>query len=403
MSKQNKIWTFRDLDSSPRRNNDPGDRSHEMSNNVATSAGSRVPPASKDAGGSPEALKACHIPSLPNADTAKELLHRVVREFETIARQRGYNVKSVSEMCCCNDGLDFESGRRTKIRKQSANIWGYNQTTWYGGRKSHTIHLRLRHANNHGRFHLYEDVAGTMAHELAHCEHGPHNQKFYKLMDEILEQHAVLMASKLSKNGHSMPAFAGQGFTLGGTTTATVASGGGKSRLLSHPGHKLGGDSEFTQWMSPAEAAVVAAEARRRQQQLRLRGDRCCRPCIIRLDEEDDDENNENEKKARTNSPDLAGNELSTNNKLKMKRPSSTDDLKPSGKKANRKQQTGTPTNSTPLIDLTTSEQEDPSKGSISALVSGTEWACLACTFRNAAGHLQCSICQTERNLTASR
>jgi hypothetical protein len=46
-------------------------------------------------------------------------------------------------------------------------------------------------------------------------------------------------------------------------------------------GCKLGGDGVFAQWMSPAEAAVVAAEARRRMQQLRLRGDRCCRPVAI--------------------------------------------------------------------------------------------------------------------------
>jgi hypothetical protein len=151
-----------------------------------------------------------------------------------------------------------------------------------------------------------------MAHELAHCEHGPHNDKFFRLMDDILEQHAVLMASGLSKDGgYTMPAFAGSGQLLG-------SSGGGRPGLMpssSRPagpptaeqvrnarlrhlqnnkgaagGRKLGGDGVFSQWMSPAEAAVAAAEARRRMQQLRLRGDRCCRPVAIEIDGDGDDD-----------------------------------------------------------------------------------------------------------------
>jgi hypothetical protein len=152
-----------------------------------------------------------------------------------------------------------------------------------------------------------------MAHELAHCEHGPHNDKFFRLMDDILEQHAVLMAAGLSRDGgYTMPAFAGSGQLLG-------SSGGGRPGLLppsTRPmagpptaeqvrnarlrhlqnnkgapgGRKLGGDGVFSQWMSPAEAAVAAAEARRRMQQLRLRGDRCCRPVAIEVDGDGDDD-----------------------------------------------------------------------------------------------------------------
>jgi hypothetical protein len=246
--------------------------------------------------GSPASAR--HILSLPNADQAKTLLERVVREFEPIAKQRGYNVLSVSELCCCNDGLDFDpttnGKKRRKRRKMANNIWGYNQTTSSGARKSHTIHLRLRHTtNHHTRFLPYEDVAGTLAHELAHCVHGPHDAKFYKLMDEILDQHAGLMASNLSSNGASIPSFAGAGQALGGNQNMAGARQQQQKQAL--PGYKLGGENLFTQWMTPAEAAVAAAEARRRQQQLRLRGDHCCRPCTIEIDDSDEEGEEEND------------------------------------------------------------------------------------------------------------
>jgi hypothetical protein len=117
-------------------------------------------------------FKVCHIPTLPNAAHAKELLDRVVLEFAPIVARRNYNLVSVSEFCCCNDGLDFEKSTR-KRRKQSNNLLGYNQSRWGRGKiKSHTIHIRIRHATAHGIFMDYEDVAGTLAHELAHCEVG---------------------------------------------------------------------------------------------------------------------------------------------------------------------------------------------------------------------------------------
>lgn len=300
------------------------------------------------------------------------MLRRVVREFEPIVKQRGYNVLSISELCCCGDGLDFEPPRRRKLRKVGANIWGYNQTTWSNGRKSHTIHLRLRHANNHQRFHLYEDVAGTLAHELAHCEHGPHNQAFYKLMDDILEEHAMVMAGALSIGGQSMPAFGGQGQKLGGPERPRE-----QSRLVQHAGYKLGGDNAFTQWMTPAEAAVVAAEARRRQQQLRLRGDRCCRPCTVDMDDQDDD-TVDAKRPALVTKP---------GNKKAASRETAKATAKIKGGAENRKPPPS-------CIDLTIDDDYDNER-KVAAAVS--TWPCSACTFLNRSESIHCSICETAR------
>jgi len=348
-------------------------------------------------------LKCCHIPTLPTDDHAKALLERVVREFEPIVKQRSYNVLSVSELCCCNDGLDFDGGGRRKRRKVANNIWGYNQTTFRGPNgKAHTIHLRLRHATDHSRFLPYEDVAGTMAHELAHCEHGPHNDKFYKLMDEILEQHAVLMASKLTMNGRTHPFFAGNGQTLGGNLTLAAAR-----KQQAHSGYKLGGDSSFKQWMTPAEAAVVAAEARRRQKQLRLRGDHCCRPCTIDIDGDDDEkeEASSDDQKmpakplktsSNQNDEDTGGKKHAS---VRQKPPIEIENLRPTGNKKQKNED---------WIDLTlddTDDEEDCRKAAtkmqnqLKNASPMAQWACHKCTFLNKQLALACSICQTERQL----
>jgi len=51
-----------------------------------------------------------HMPHLPQADLAAAMLQRLAQEFMPILRERGYNVRSVSEFCCCGDGLDYELG-----------------------------------------------------------------------------------------------------------------------------------------------------------------------------------------------------------------------------------------------------------------------------------------------------
>jgi DNA-dependent metalloprotease WSS1 len=240
-----------------------------------------------------------HLPNLIHEKLARNLLERIVQEFSPIISRRQYNVVSISEMCCCGDGLDFQVNNdgkhRRKLRLMSNNIWGYNQSSsWRNGShryssSSHTIHIRLRHPTDHTRLLPYEDVAGTLAHELAHCVHSPHNQHFYKLMDDILDEHANLLASQLRYRGNPIMPFSGSGQTVGSSTAPLSSNGSGQRLGGGRPassGNKLGGDTTFTQWMTPSEAAVVAAEARRRQQQLRLRGDHCCRPCTVAEDSE---------------------------------------------------------------------------------------------------------------------
>lgn len=358
----------------------------------------------------------CCISKLPNEKLAETLLQRVVREFVPIISRRKYNVASISEMCCCGDGLDAEptaaGRRRRKRRVMSANILGYNQTS-FGGRganngndKTHTIHIRLRHASDHARFMQYEDVAGTLAHELSHCEFGPHNDKFYKLMDEILDEHAALMTSQLRQGGAPMAAFTGTGQTLG---SAFVAAGmgsrlGGSSGSIQNVrdarGQRLGGDSVFAIWMTPAEAAVAAAEARRRQQQLRLRGDHCCRPCTINVDDEEDEDITTADtikKNGRIQAPnrDPFDTSFIQNNNGKKPFDDYVENLRPMSATGSNNR-SGKP--QAVYIDLTGDADSDNENKVTAKSAILQEWCCNKCTFRNDAGSLACDMCENGRS-----
>ena len=348
-----------------------------------------------------DSLRVAHIPTLPSADSAKAMLERVCKEFEPIVKRRGYNVKSVSEMCCCFDGLDFtpKTGERSKGRKcrvMAHNVWGYNQTMTRGRYKSHTVHLRLRHPRSHDRLLLYEDVAGTMAHELAHCEIGPHNDAFNKLMDEILEEHMLLQSQSfgtpregtVSGLAGNLAFFPGEGSALGG------GDKNGNTPFTNNPrnntpGYKLGGDISFTKWMSPAQAACMAAEARRRQQKLRLRGQHCCKPCTITIPDSDD-EGEENDavidKKPaakKRNTPANATPVSAKNSQATGKQPA----VKRAGRNKKPKTEVSSRGVAVAFIDLT--EDVDP----VAVHRTENDWSCNQCTYINQAMALACSMC----------
>ena len=85
------------------------------------------------------------------------------------------------------------------------------------------IRIRLRPAHAPLTFLPYTELLGTLLHELTHIKCGPHDQKFYALLDEITtECEADLAGQNLSMddlNGGE----AGGGERLGGKTSGGVA------------------------------------------------------------------------------------------------------------------------------------------------------------------------------------
>ena len=186
----NKVWSIHDFGgggAAAASGDDHDERSKDhpsagIRSATAAASASRASSSASNAAAAaaaPLTVKVCHIPNLHNPEYAKELILRVVREFQPILTRRNYNVRSISELCCCSDGLDFEptaaGGKRRKRQRMSNNVWGYNQTSFVrhqnrsshnnsnknSSNKSHTIHLRLRHPADHARFLPYEDVAVT--------------------------------------------------------------------------------------------------------------------------------------------------------------------------------------------------------------------------------------------------
>ncbi|KAJ2583917.1 hypothetical protein GGH95_000719 [Coemansia sp. RSA 1836] len=101
------------------------------------------------------------------------------------------------------------------------------------------IRIRLRPAAAHNgdtQFLVYEDLLGTMLHELVHIVRGPHDAEFYRLLDVLKAETEVLLAK----------GYTGDGFYSGG-----VRVGVGVSHNV--PRHGL------------REQTVRAVEARRRK------------------------------------------------------------------------------------------------------------------------------------------
>ena len=321
------------------------------------------------------------------ADSCYQMLERISVEFGPIIARRGFHVVSISELCCCGDGLKRQGTK-------SNNVWGYNQTLFVrrgggigGNSTSHEIHLRLRHPNHHETQLLpWEDVAGTMAHELSHCVHQNHSPAFYQLMEEILEEHATNLVENMgswiygkapsvpfNRAGSSATTFpiTSDGKRLGGKTS-------GKSRLLdsqrtagtNSKASKNAPMSTGTTPLSPEsrrEVMARAAEQRRQQtEKIRRRIQDSKESCVWRTPVDDE---NRFQCLPVTYQPDV--------DILRTPVPATT-----ATPNAARRQPE--------IIDLTSPEASPNG-------VTRNQWDCWKCTFRNDPARSCCEMCYSNR------
>jgi len=233
--------------------------------------------------------------------------------------------------------------------------------------RGEVVYVRLRPADDESTFLEFDDLVGTMLHELTHNVFGPHDDKFYKLLEEIkLEVEMDPNFRALGGGGSygtriggptraeaEIPVFQGQGNVLGGRPAATAksaAAAAAEARNRSGvSGQRLGGSKTAKPNSTPGQMAAAAAERRRLDAIV-------CGTIDLTLD--DDDANHGGGQSSSANKRPAPPTNEQTSKRIKPE-PQST------------------------------ASRQNQDKG----------WVCTACTFENKPLWLQCNVCLTERVL----
>ncbi|RDW70785.1 metalloendopeptidase WSS1 [Aspergillus mulundensis] len=129
-----------------------------------------------------------HDKHRPRESEALLILRKIASLVKPIMRRRSWRVGTLCE---------FYPHQR--------NLLGLNVN---GGEK---ICLRLRHAGDQTQFMPLDQVVDTMLHELCHIVHGPHNQQFHALWNQLRDEH-----TELAIKGYTGEGFLSHGRRLGG-------------------------------------------------------------------------------------------------------------------------------------------------------------------------------------------
>ncbi|QDS68341.1 hypothetical protein FKW77_010707 [Venturia effusa] len=130
-------------------------------------------------------------------------------------------------------------GTLSEFLPEDSHLWGLN--TNHG----QIINLRLRHAGATNQFLRFEQVLDTLLHELCHIVHGPHDEIFHKLWDELRDEWTSLQIKGFTGEG-----FLGQGQKVGGRRipvdevrrqARVAAEQRAKVSKTQAPGKRLGG------------------------------------------------------------------------------------------------------------------------------------------------------------------
>ncbi|RKP14250.1 WLM domain-containing protein, partial [Piptocephalis cylindrospora] len=107
----------------------------------------------------------------PSRERALALLHRAAEQVRPVMEKRGWKVR-----------------RLVEFFPKNGNLLGVNVN------HGQEIRLRLRPSRAPTTFLPYEDILGTLLHELTHIVHGPHNAAFHALLGVLLGETEEMMA-----------------------------------------------------------------------------------------------------------------------------------------------------------------------------------------------------------------
>ncbi|KAK6510195.1 hypothetical protein TWF481_004911 [Arthrobotrys musiformis] len=135
-----------------------------------------------------------HLTNYPNAPYALQTLQRIASLVKPIMRRHSFRIAKLAEF----------------YPEMETNLLGLN-TSFPGTSNLPIIQLRLRQPYDSRVFLPYESVVQTMLHELTHCVHGPHDDKFWKMFRSLQGE-----LETLKYTGYTGEGFMGKGEALGG-------------------------------------------------------------------------------------------------------------------------------------------------------------------------------------------
>jgi DNA-dependent metalloprotease WSS1 len=272
----------------------------------------------------------------PNSDHAHKLLEKLLAHTRRICTERNWRVVELHEFYPSNP-----------------NLLGINVNRKF-------IKVRLRSPTDNTKFLEFHDLIGTMLHELVHMKFGPHDAKFYKLLDEIYTEYENSL-----DNG-----FKPDGDRLGGREKTAeerlreIERRNALSKIMHIGGKRLGGQRSQK---SMRELLADAAERR-------LRDSKWCS-----TDEHESEDLVGAAPEEIKGEPSKAGSSRSV--PISNREPTNRLPMK-----INKRPRDG---NHEPVfVDL--GEVDHPT-------IINTQWSCKMCTFVNEKKKFKCEMCDTEK------
>ncbi|KHN96849.1 zinc ion binding protein [Metarhizium album ARSEF 1941] len=151
-----------------------------------------------------------HLAREPRASDALHALKKIASQVKPIMRARGWKVGQLAEFYPNETNLLGTLLDYHAVHQPFTWVPRYLGLNVNRGAK---ILLRLRYPGDKSQFLPFENVLDTMLHELAHIVHGPHNQQFHALWDQLRDECQGLMMK-----GYTGEGFLGKGRRLGGAS-----------------------------------------------------------------------------------------------------------------------------------------------------------------------------------------
>ncbi|OBZ83325.1 DNA-dependent metalloprotease WSS1 [Choanephora cucurbitarum] len=277
----------------------------------------------------------------PRSAEALELLKKVASQVKPILIKHGWKITTLYEFF-----------------PQNPNLLGINVN------KGWQIKLRLRPQHDDTQFLEYHDILGTLLHEIVHIVRGPHDEMFYKKLEELWQETESLTAS----------GYTGEGFYSQGQRLSTASS---VPRYLSNQAAAAAAEKRLNMptWMKPSGGRRLGSSSNSGSKLFKQLTPRelAARAAQKRLEDNV-----------------WCGGNVDTTCLSPASEKRKLDDVEKSVPTNPSAQPNPPQKRSRTIIDLTADDQQKEEKG----------WSCPSCTYSNDPIVLSCIICLQERPCT---